>query len=177
MLVSVPLVGGEHPDLRSGELAALRQALEAEVDLAAFRRVEVAESLQLRWDSRHHRQQALELLLAAEDGIDEEMVASFAKRNRKKLALWPGARRTLGERADKRAFLIADPKGLDVQFGRVGWDPEGRRGLVYLELRPRSGAEAMRAIFRVVRRTANGWSVEVARAAVDRGDYAREMAD
>ena len=164
-------------DLVSGELEALRAALVAEVDLAAFQRVEIGDFLELRWDSRKHRQQVLERLIDSDTDSVAAMVASLDRRNRKKLALWPSARRTLGERADKRVFLIADPTGLHVQFARIGWDEVGKRGLAYFELRPRGGSESMRAVVRIVRRTATGWSVEPGRWSVDRGDFARQIGD
>lgn len=165
----------EHPELRSGELEALRTALAAEIDLMDFQRVEIGDSLELRWDSRRQRRRALEALRRTAPEVTDEMQATFEVRNRKKLELWPGARKTLGERADKRVFLIADPKGLHVQFARIGWNATAELGLVYFELRPRDGSEPMRAIFRIVRRAETGWLVERGRAAVDRGSYERQV--
>ena len=103
------------------------------------------------------------------------MIGTFQARNREKLWLWPGALQALGERADKRVFLIAEPSGIHVQYARIGWDSTGDRGLVYLELRPREGSESMRALFRIVHRGPAGWEVEPSRSAVDRGDPERHL--
>ena len=177
LAIAVGLAAAEDrpSELRSGELDALRAVFESELDLGSFQRTEVGQFLEVRWDSRELRRWTIDGLQQTAGAVSEEILQSFKDRNRKKLWLWPAAKESLGERADSRAFLIADPRGVHVQYARVGWDPAGELGLVYLELRPRESSEAVRAIFRVVRRVEGGWVLEPGRSAIDRGNYAREM--
>ncbi len=174
ILAAVPLLAADSadtPELVPGELEALRAVLDAELEGTTYQRVEIGRFLLVRWDSRREREQLLEGLSDRLPDASDEMIDSFRHRNRSKLALWPAARTRLGERADKNVFLVADPTGVHVQFARVGWGASRRRGLVFLELRPREGSEATRGVFRIVSLSDGGWRAHDERATFERGRF------
>lgn len=165
LLLAAASGAGEVAELPSGELEALRAALEPELAGTSYLRVEVARELRARRDSRRHRAQALDRLASALPAADRHLAESFRRRNRTPFELWRDARLRLGERNERNAFLLADPPQIHVQYARAGWSAAGDRVLVYLELRPYEGAPHLLGVFRVVERHGDEWMPTDARVA------------
>ena len=165
LLVAGPVGADDDPDIFPGELALLAQVLAAELEDSDLQRVEVGRQLRTRRDSGAARAAALARLPEQLPGVTAELVAAFVERNRDRVDLWPAARRRLGQRAERNAFLVAEPREVHAQFARAARDARGERALVYLELRPFEGALELEGIFRLFERRDGRWQLTSNRTA------------